>query len=268
MSKHRRTTHYRKITIAAVAVAAVGVPSAAMACMDTQGSQDSRSHDRWQSAHHGQRWDGDESGRRWDGGKWDRKPAGHGSPSPTTTPTTRKPATPKPVAPKPTASKPAAPKPVAPKPSVTKPAAPEPTAPSTTPSTAPSTAAPASGDVARVVALVNSERSKAGCSPVTLNAKLSKAAQDHSEDMAAHRNMSHTGSDGSDAGARITRAGYSWSTYGENVAYGYATPESVMAAWMASPGHKRNILDCGFKEIGVGLAQPDSYWTQNFATAR
>jgi uncharacterized protein YkwD len=158
------------------------------------------------------------------------------------------------VAPKPTAPKPATPKPVAPKPT-----APKPTAPSTT--------APASGDVARVVALVNSERGKAGCSPVTLNAKLSKAAQAHSEDMAAHRNMSHTGSDGSDPGARITRAGYTWSTYGENVAYGYATPESVMAAWMASPGHKRNILDCGFKEIGVGLAQPDNYWTQDFGTA-
>jgi uncharacterized protein YkwD len=277
MSKHRRTTHYRKITIAAVAVAAVGVPSVAMACMDGQGSQGSRSHDRWKSAYSDQRWDGEESDRRWDGeesdrrwdgGEWDRKPATPGSQTPTTTPSTRKPAAPKPTAPKPTAPKPTASKPAAPKPSAPKPVAPKPTAPSTSPSTAPSTAAPASGNVSRIVALVNSERSKAGCSPVTLNAKLTKAAQDHSEDMAAHRNMSHTGSDGSDAGTRITRAGYTWSTYGENVAYGYATPESVMAAWMASPGHKRNILDCGFKEIGVGLAQPDNYWTQEFGTAR
>ncbi|GGR41996.1 hypothetical protein GCM10010251_68640 [Streptomyces aurantiogriseus] len=118
------------------------------------------------------------------------------------------------------------------------------------------------------MALVNSERSKAGCSPVTLNATLSKAAQGHSADMASHQNMSHTGSDGSNPGERITRAGYSWSTYGENVAYGYATPEKVMAGWMSSPGHKRNILNCGFKEIGVGLAQPGNYWTQDFATAR
>ncbi|MFJ9742116.1 CAP domain-containing protein [Streptomyces sp. NPDC101166] len=131
-----------------------------------------------------------------------------------------------------------------------------------------SPAAPASGAVAKVVSLVNSERSKAGCSPLTVNAKLTKAAQDHSADMASHRNMSHTGSDGSDPGARITRAGYAWSTYGENVAYGYSTPEQVMAGWMASPGHKRNILNCAFKEIGVGLAQPGSYWTQDFATAR
>jgi uncharacterized protein YkwD len=122
--------------------------------------------------------------------------------------------------------------------------------------------------VARVLALVNSERGKVGCSPLTLNAKLSKAAQDHSADMASHQNMSHTGSDGSDPGQRITAAGYSWSAYGENVAFGYSTPEEVMAGWMSSPGHKRNILDCGFKEIGVGLAQPGSYWTQDFGTAR
>ncbi|GAA3373040.1 hypothetical protein GCM10020367_31410 [Streptomyces sannanensis] len=119
-----------------------------------------------------------------------------------------------------------------------------------------------------MVALVNSERGKAGCSPLTVNAKLTKAAQDHSADMAAHKNMSHTGSDGSSPGDRIQRAGYSWSTYGENVAYGYSTPESVMAGWMSSPGHKQNILNCSFKEMGVGLAQPGSYWTQDFGTAR
>ncbi|MCZ1003712.1 CAP domain-containing protein [Streptomyces mirabilis] len=122
--------------------------------------------------------------------------------------------------------------------------------------------------MARVLALVNSERGKVGCSSLTLNAKLSKAAQDHSADMASHQNMSHTGSDGSDPGQRITTAGYTWSAYGENVAFGYSTPEEVMAGWMSSPGHKRNILDCGFKEIGIGLAQPGSYWTQDFGTAR
>ncbi|MBT2369295.1 CAP domain-containing protein [Streptomyces sp. ISL-10] len=268
MGKHRRTTHYRKMTIAAVAVAAVGVPSAAMACMDPQGTQDGRSHGRWKSAHSAQQWHGNESGhqwhgsdRWWDGDKRDRKP--------TATPGSRKPAAPKPAAPKSAAPKSAAPKPAAPKSAAPKSAAPKSAAPkSAAPKpAAPKPAAPASGKVARIVALVNSERSKAGCSPVTLNAKLTKAAQDHSKDMAAHRNMSHTGSDGSDPGERITRAGYAWSTYGENVAYGYATPESVMAGWMASPGHKRNILNCGFNEIGVGLAQPGNYWTQDFGTA-
>jgi uncharacterized protein YkwD len=154
-----------------------------------------------------------------------------------------------------------------PSPSTTTAPATRPPAPSASASSAPASSAPSSA-TARVVALVNSERSKVGCAPLTVNSKLTKAAQQHSADMAAHRTMSHTGSDGSSPGDRITAAGYSWSSYGENIAYGYSTPESVMAAWMASPGHRQNILDCGFKEIGVGLAQPGSYWTQDFGTAR
>ncbi|MEU2439704.1 CAP domain-containing protein [Streptomyces rubradiris] len=143
-----------------------------------------------------------------------------------------------------------------------------PTAPATAEPTAPAPAATASGVTAEVLRLVNAERNKVGCRPLTLDPVLTKAAQEHSADMAAHQNMSHTGSDGSDPGLRITRAGYTWSSYGENVAYGYTTAEQVMAGWMASPGHRANILNCGFQEIGVGLAQPGSYWTQDFGTAR
>ncbi|MET7691493.1 CAP domain-containing protein [Streptomyces sp. NPDC005483] len=116
----------------------------------------------------------------------------------------------------------------------------------------------------QVLTLVNAERAKAGCSPVAENAKLTKAAQDHSQDMADHQNMSHTGSDGSSMGDRLARVGYAFRTAGENVAYGYSSPESVMDGWMNSPGHKANILNCAFKEIGIGLAQPGSYWTQDF----
>ncbi|MFD9970699.1 CAP domain-containing protein [Streptomyces sp. NPDC059011] len=268
MRKHRRKTHHRKITIAAVALGAVAVPSVAMACMDQpdgqnrQESRDSRSWGDWKNA---------SSGNPWQQGGWDWKKKHGGEPGGAEQPGSEPgaaepggsaPAEPAPQAPAP--AKPSAPKPAAPKPAAPKPAAPKPAA---SPST-PASSAPASGDVARVVELVNSERSKAGCSPVKVNAKLTKAAQDHSKDMAAHRNMSHTGSDGSDPGARITRAGYNWSTYGENVAYGYETPEKVMAGWMSSPGHKKNILNCEFKEIGVGLAQPGNYWTQDFGTAR
>ncbi|MDQ0988922.1 CAP domain-containing protein [Streptomyces sp. V3I7] len=139
---------------------------------------------------------------------------------------------------------------------------------STSAATATSTSANSSSTIARIVELVNIERSKVGCQAVTLNSTLNKAAQAHSADMAAHQNMSHTGSDGSSPADRITRAGYAWSAYGENVAYGYSTPDQVMAGWMSSPGHKANILNCSFNEIGVGLAQPGSYWTQDFATAR
>lgn len=153
----------------------------------------------------------------------------------------------------------------------TRPSAPASSTPAP-PATAPSTPAPtttaSSSATATVVTLVNAERQKAGCAPLTVNAKLTSAAQAHSQDMADHRNMSHTGSDGSSPGDRITKAGYTWSSYGENVAYGYSTPQSVMDAWMSSPGHKANILDCNFKEIGVGLAEPGDYWTQDFGSAR
>ncbi|MFF1644839.1 CAP domain-containing protein [Streptomyces sp. NPDC058240] len=154
--------------------------------------------------------------------------------------------------------------------SAAKPAVPVSAAKPAASTNAPKASAPAalaSGAAARVLKLVNSERGKAGCSPLTLSAELTKAARTHSADMASHKNMSHTGSDGSALGDRIARAGYDWSAYGENVAHGYSTPEKVVAGWMGSPGHKRNILDCSFKEIGVGRAQPGDYWTQDFGTA-
>ncbi|WP_328390529.1 CAP domain-containing protein [Streptomyces sp. NBC_00400] len=215
MTKHRRTRRYRQITVAALAIGAVGVPSAAMACLG-QGKEGGRHHGHWQNASYD---------HRQAKAKWGSEQAAGASQKPAASSGAAKTAG---------ASK---------------------------------TAAPASGDAARVVELVNKERSKAGCSPLTVNAKLTKAAQAHSKDMADHRNMSHTGSDGSSPDDRITRAGYHWNSYGENVAYGYSTPEKVMAGWMSSPGHKRNILDCSFKEIGVGLAQPGDYWTQDFGTA-
>ncbi len=118
-----------------------------------------------------------------------------------------------------------------------------------------------------MLVLVNAEREKAGCAPLTENAKLTKAAQDHSQDMADHENMSHTGSDGSSMSDRLARVGYKFRSAGENVAYGYNTPESVMDGWMNSSGHRANILNCGFKEIGIGLAQPGHYWTQDFGSA-
>lgn len=265
--KHRRKTRRRPIAVAVLVMSAVAVPWAAMACMGDGGAEaiTATSSGPWTDV--GKTW---WEGHQTDGRKtsWDghrvrdirtAKPTATASPSasPTTSPGSAAPAPEKPKAP--VSKTTAAPAPPAPTRTT---AAPKP----------PATTAPAAGTVtsavARVVALVNSERAKVGCSPVTLNAKLSQAAQAHSVDMAIHNTMSHTGSDGSDPGQRITLAGYLWSTYGENVAYGYSTPEQVMAGWMASEGHKRNILDCGFKEIGVGVAQPGNYWTQDFGTVR
>ncbi|MEV0808591.1 CAP domain-containing protein [Micromonospora sp. NPDC050200] len=127
----------------------------------------------------------------------------------------------------------------------------------------------ASSQAQQVVDLVNAERAKAGCGKVGVDDKLMLAAQRHSQDQADHQNMSHTGSDGSDAGDRIDRVGYTWRTYGENVAWNQKTPAAVMDAWMNSPGHRANILNCAFTEIGVGVASSNGpYWTQVFAAPR
>ncbi|MCZ7456873.1 sigma-70 family RNA polymerase sigma factor [Streptomyces sp. WMMC940] len=126
-----------------------------------------------------------------------------------------------------------------------------------------------SGDVEQVVALVNAERAKAGCGPVRSNDKLETAARRHSEDMAARGYFDHTSPDGTDPGDRITAAGYRWSTYGENIARGQQSPSSVMDSWMNSPGHRANILNCSFKELGVGIhdASGGPWWTQAFGTS-
>ncbi|MFV2111534.1 CAP domain-containing protein [Micromonospora sp. LOL_025] len=127
----------------------------------------------------------------------------------------------------------------------------------------------ASSQAREVVDLVNAERAKAGCGAVGVDDKLTTAAQRHSQDQADHRNMSHTGSDGSNVGTRLDRVGYSWRTYGENVAWNQKTPAAVMDAWMNSPGHRANILNCAFTEIGVGVANSNGpYWTQVFAAPR
>ncbi|MGW6689976.1 CAP domain-containing protein [Streptomyces sp. NPDC054961] len=251
MRKHRKKTH-RKIAVVVGALAIVGVPTAAMACL---GPQDARPARAAESRQDGRYWQGTPLG-------------GPGSQPAAETPVETG------AAPDAAPVEPAEP-PAQPVVGTTPPAMPQepqepqPAEPPAEPAASTAPAAPEasqapSGAQAEVLALVNTERAAAGCPALTVNAKLTKAAQDHSADMAAHSNMSHTGSDGSDPGQRITRAGYQWRTYGENVAYGYSTPAKVMEGWMNSPGHKRNILDCSYKEIGIGLAQPGQYWTQDF----
>ncbi|MER8016710.1 CAP domain-containing protein [Streptomyces griseoluteus] len=284
MGKHRKNQQYRRVLIAAVAVAAVGVPTAAVACVDWKDDSGRQTEaTAWQTEHsprHASQLVEKQAESAAPSASPSSRPAHHrpaqapahhrtARPAPTAARTTGAAKTAKSAKPVTAAPEPATAKPVS-APTV-RPVSTQPRPVQTATAAAPSTpqpAATASGDVARVVELVNTERAKVGCSPVKLNSTLTKAAQDHSADMAAHNTMSHTGSDGSDPGSRITAAGYRWSAYGENVAFGYATPEQVMAGWMNSPGHRENILNCSFKEIGVGLAQPGGYWTQDFGTAQ
>jgi uncharacterized protein YkwD len=118
--------------------------------------------------------------------------------------------------------------------------------------------------------LVNAERQRVGASPLVLNSSLTVAAQGHAQDMANTRRLSHTGSNGSTMRSRIDATRYPWSTIGENVAMGQTTPAAVMEAWMNSPGHRRNILNPNFTELGLGYAQGGGrpYWVQVFARPR
>lgn len=112
-----------------------------------------------------------------------------------------------------------------------------------------------------VVTLVNNERSSQGCDPVRVDDRLTSAAQEHSEDMAARDYMAHESPEGEGPGERAQRHGYhSWGA--ENVAKGQRSAQQVMDAWMNSPGHRRNILNCDLEAIGIGEA--DHAWTQKF----
>ena len=109
-----------------------------------------------------------------------------------------------------------------------------------------------SADAARVVQLINVRRAAAGLRPVTINATLMAEAQRFSRVQAALGRLTHRGADNTTAGQRLTRAGYRWGFYGENLAAGQQTPAEVVAAWMTSPGHRANILAPQAREIGIG----------------
>lgn len=118
---------------------------------------------------------------------------------------------------------------------------------------------------AEVLALVNEERAKVGCSAVSANSALSQLAEKFSDDMAARGFFDHTDPDGATPWDRAAKAGIS-DLGGENIARGQADAAAVMEAWMNSPGHKANILNCDFKTLGVGvhLGSGGPWWTQDF----
>lgn len=125
----------------------------------------------------------------------------------------------------------------------------------------------------KMLQLINNVR-QAGCKcgtvtmppvgKVAWNDKLGKAAYDHSAEMKANNYFSHTGLNGSNAGQRITAAGYSWKGWGENIAKGYNSEQAVVTGWLNSEGHCKNIMSPNFREMGVG--RQDAYWTQEFGT--
>lgn len=166
-----------------------------------------------------------------------------------------------------------------PTPSATTPASPSAT-PTVTPTAGPTrsatpSASPTSGSTVgtaienEVVRLTNVERAKAGCGPLKHDAQLREAAYGHSADMSAKNYFDHTSKDGRSFSDRITAAGYTWRAAAENIAKGYSTAQAVVQGWMNSDGHRRNILNCTYTDIGVGyVAAGGPYWTQDFGTKR
>lgn len=116
----------------------------------------------------------------------------------------------------------------------------------------------------RVVELVNVERAKYGLSALTLNAELSAVARAKSQDMKDNGYFSHTSPTYGSPFDMMKSFGIKYNTAGENIAYGYRTPEAVVEGWMNSEGHRANILNSSYKEIGVGYVASGNYWTQMF----
>jgi len=116
----------------------------------------------------------------------------------------------------------------------------------------------------QVVALVNEQRAANGLAPLTLNAELSNVARAKSQDMHDNNYFSHTSPTYGSPFDMMKAFGISYKTAGENIAMGYATPEAVVSAWMNSAGHRANILNANYTQIGVGYVADGNYWTQEF----
>ena len=104
----------------------------------------------------------------------------------------------------------------------------------------------------RVIALTNAQRRARGCASLRPHSYLRNSARGHTVTMALKGVMSHQLPGEPRFSVRITRAGYTnWRIVAENVARGFSGPSAVVRAWMASPGHRRNILNCKLRHIGV-----------------
>lgn len=118
---------------------------------------------------------------------------------------------------------------------------------------------------AEVVRLVNIEREKNGLSALKSdNSRLNKAADIRAEEILTV--FSHTRPSGADCFSALIEYGVKYRAAGENIAYGYRTPEEVVEGWLNSPGHRANILNPSFTHIGVGYNKNGSGWVQLFIT--
>ena len=129
--------------------------------------------------------------------------------------------------------------------------------------------------VNEVLRLTNEFRAKNGLAPLKANSELDQTAQKYSQTMATGDFFSHTGKDNSTPWARAEKEGYKARTMGENIAAGQRSPQQVVQGWIDSPGHRRNMLNPNFTELGVGYfnlendtgkTNYNTYWTQLFGS--
>jgi uncharacterized protein YkwD len=142
--------------------------------------------------------------------------------------------------------------------------------------------APVAADTAQsVLSSINAVRAKAGCGPLKLNKALMAAAQGHARSMAEQNFFGHRDKAGRGFASRVRAQGYRYGLAAENIAAGQKTPDKAVQAWLDSPGHRRNIMNCKFRDTGIAMVyQPDDkpfrgqsmglryYWVQVFGLQR
>ena len=117
---------------------------------------------------------------------------------------------------------------------------------------------------AEVLRLVNAERAKYGLSPLAQDKGAAEVAHLRAKEIV--KAFSHTRPDGSSCFTAAKELGVSYRSAGENIAYGYPTPQKVVEGWMNSEGHRKNILSASFSKIGIGCYKSNGvlYWSQFF----
>lgn len=123
-----------------------------------------------------------------------------------------------------------------------------------------------SAEAQEVLKIVNAERAKAGLKPLTLSTKLTEIANVKARDMADKNYFSHNSPTYGTPFAMLKNFGVSYRAAGENIAMGQKTPREVMTAWLNSTGHRANILNVQYEQLGVGYYKKNNtpYWVQTF----
>lgn len=102
-----------------------------------------------------------------------------------------------------------------------------------------------------IIGIVNAQRQSAGLASLAPNSQLSTSAYLKAEDMCTKHYWAHNAPDGTTPWSFVDRAGYNYVSVGENLAQGFASDDALVAGWMASPGHRANILSTKYQDIGV-----------------